>query len=312
MLLYSYLRHLFQLLLIIFFIRDSFPFSVKWPIRIQVANDHSLHLHAFPSFHWPISIFPSVKKSPAIRFVNDSLSSITIREVSSREELRVCCNLCVDAFFGGERSLLHDWKLQRIRSELKDLLLFRYENSKNFRDNYILAESTQLKDYVVSRPLPLWPGYEPDTVIVGFALLSMVPANDKSFSHVEWPEKYAVNLTVIAKITNLSVDRGCRGLGIGMSLLEACGNHARLHGLNFVVLEVEADNAVAIKLYKKAGFEEVCTQYITMYDIRSLFLRNIRKKSIVMMKSLIPISELPLQSNKSAINDSGSDDQIFS
>ena len=54
----------------------------------------------------------------------------------------------------------------------------------------------------------------------------------------------------------VSVDRACWGLGIGRALTEACVECARAAGYAQIELEVVAENASALSLYRSAGFVE--------------------------------------------------------
>jgi len=58
----------------------------------------------------------------------------------------------------------------------------------------------------------------------------------------------------IAYITNVSVLREWTGRGIAARLLRRCIEHARGTGMRRIRLEVESDNAPAIKLYARSGF----------------------------------------------------------
>jgi RimJ/RimL family protein N-acetyltransferase len=52
------------------------------------------------------------------------------------------------------------------------------------------------------------------------------------------------------------VDRGWRGRGIGLALVQAAIRWARGQGLHKLCLEVFAQNTAAIALYRKSGFVE--------------------------------------------------------
>lgn len=58
-----------------------------------------------------------------------------------------------------------------------------------------------------------------------------------------------------AHISNVSVLPQCAGQGIASTLLGRCIEHARDRGVSAIGLEVSADNAVALRIYAKAGFE---------------------------------------------------------
>lgn len=60
-----------------------------------------------------------------------------------------------------------------------------------------------------------------------------------------------------AEILTLAVKPEARRDGIAHALVEALAVHARARGARKLYLEVAADNAPAIGLYKKAGFSEV-------------------------------------------------------
>jgi ribosomal protein S18 acetylase RimI-like enzyme len=61
-------------------------------------------------------------------------------------------------------------------------------------------------------------------------------------------------VTRIAHITTVSVMRVWTGQGIAACLINRCVEHARAVGMVEIGLDVAADNAAAINLYKKAGF----------------------------------------------------------
>jgi ribosomal protein S18 acetylase RimI-like enzyme len=58
-------------------------------------------------------------------------------------------------------------------------------------------------------------------------------------------------------ITNVSVLREYRGLGLASALLAMCLEYARKNGFTSIELEVAPNNAPAIKLYSRAGFKAV-------------------------------------------------------
>lgn len=54
----------------------------------------------------------------------------------------------------------------------------------------------------------------------------------------------------------ISIDRSFWNLGIGTALTDACLECARQAGYEQIELDVVADNTSAIRMYKRAGFEE--------------------------------------------------------
>ena len=58
----------------------------------------------------------------------------------------------------------------------------------------------------------------------------------------------------IAYITSVSMLREWTGKGIAARLISRCIEHARASGMRQIDLEVESNNAPAIKLYEKNGF----------------------------------------------------------
>ena len=57
-------------------------------------------------------------------------------------------------------------------------------------------------------------------------------------------------------LSNVAVDQECRGRGIGAALVAAAEQQAARAGCSAIVLDVETDNAGAIRLYVKLGFTE--------------------------------------------------------
>ena len=58
-----------------------------------------------------------------------------------------------------------------------------------------------------------------------------------------------------ALISELFVVEPARGRGIGQSLIAACEQWARLHGLNVVMINVLAANGRAHSIYRESGFD---------------------------------------------------------
>ncbi len=59
-----------------------------------------------------------------------------------------------------------------------------------------------------------------------------------------------------ARIYSIAVDARFARRGVGLALLQACENYARLHGRAALSLEVRYDNAPAIALYEKSDFRQ--------------------------------------------------------
>ncbi len=75
-------------------------------------------------------------------------------------------------------------------------------------------------------------------------------------------------------ISNVAVYKRFRGLGIGKTLMNEAERRAKMLGAKYVVLDVEAENNVAINLYKKLGYRAVKSATILLTKNRILrFLR---------------------------------------
>lgn len=57
-----------------------------------------------------------------------------------------------------------------------------------------------------------------------------------------------------AYITSVSVAPGCARRGIASALLAECARRSRAAGMRRIALEVDANNAAALQLYRKHGF----------------------------------------------------------
>lgn len=58
-----------------------------------------------------------------------------------------------------------------------------------------------------------------------------------------------------ARLYSIAVNHAARGRGLGAALLDAAEHEARERGCSYVRLEVRTDNAQAISLYEKRGYE---------------------------------------------------------
>jgi ribosomal protein S18 acetylase RimI-like enzyme len=81
-----------------------------------------------------------------------------------------------------------------------------------------------------------------------------------------------------AYIANLAVDSNYRSLGIGRQMVAQCESIAREWGFGYVYLHVMAENPAANHLYKKLGFELLCSDrtwhFLPWKRASRLFLRK--------------------------------------
>ena len=63
--------------------------------------------------------------------------------------------------------------------------------------------------------------------------------------------------TTVARVYSLAARPEARGQGVGAALLEAAVGAARRHGCRALRLEVRTDNAAAISLYERLGYERI-------------------------------------------------------
>lgn len=70
---------------------------------------------------------------------------------------------------------------------------------------------------------------------------------------------YAVLMTVdgVADLSRIAVSPAARRRGLGRMLLAATCAQATARGCERMLLEVQADNAAALRLYAEAGFEQI-------------------------------------------------------
>jgi ribosomal protein S18 acetylase RimI-like enzyme len=59
----------------------------------------------------------------------------------------------------------------------------------------------------------------------------------------------------VARLYSLAVDAAWRGAGLGGALLDAVENDAIRHGCHTLTLEVRVDNAAAMTLYERRGYQ---------------------------------------------------------
>lgn len=63
-----------------------------------------------------------------------------------------------------------------------------------------------------------------------------------------------------AEIMTVAVDAAAQGRGIGAALVDALRDEAQRRGAGRLLLEVRADNAAALAVYRRAGFEQIATR----------------------------------------------------
>lgn len=86
------------------------------------------------------------------------------------------------------------------------------------------------------------------------------------------------NSTSVARLYSIAVAPEARGRGIAEALLAAVEDEARRHGDLFMRLEVRADNAAAIALYRKSGYREF-GRHLDYYEDHGAALRM--EKSLI-------------------------------
>jgi ribosomal protein S18 acetylase RimI-like enzyme len=81
-----------------------------------------------------------------------------------------------------------------------------------------------------------------------------------------------------AYIANLAVDDNYRSIGIGRQMVTQCESIAREWGFGYIYLHVMAENPAANHLYKKMGFEQLCSDrtwhFLPWKRASRLFLRK--------------------------------------
>lgn len=268
-----------------------------YQLQHQTIPAKTTSLSALPYFQFPSIFLP--KWNSNRRLYNDQEIPIqriemTTRPIENPRELDIVCDLCVKSFFGDEKSLFHRFKLRQISIELKNLLRRRFDNPKNV-DCFLVAESIEQNFVHLDSRLQQHNRKE-SCKFVGCSLVSLLPVDESICPHYNNGKpitSFIKNAQFFPKISNLCVSKIYRGQGIGSKLLERSCEIAKAWGYDQVYLEVEADNVAAIELYKRAGFQMLFRQNINVYDMKSFFLRNLSKQSIVMKKSItIPQREV--------------------
>lgn len=88
-------------------------------------------------------------------------------------------------------------------------------------------------------------------------------------------------------LANLSVSKAARQSGIGSKLLEVSEDVARDWDAELMVLQVEEDNADAIRFYKKRGWEFVYADpTCRRFDTSGFFLKESRITKYAMVKQI--------------------------
>lgn len=63
--------------------------------------------------------------------------------------------------------------------------------------------------------------------------------------------------STVARLYSLATQTEARGKGVGSSLLEAAAHAAKRRGCRALRLEVRTDNAIAISLYERLGYQRI-------------------------------------------------------
>mmetsp|Transcript_9910 Transcript_9910/g.13729 ORF Transcript_9910/g.13729 Transcript_9910/m.13729 type:complete len:316 (+) Transcript_9910:42-989(+) len=160
-----------------------------------------------------------------------------LQPLSSKSVLDDLASLCTDAIFQpSSQRLAND-----IEKYLYKKIIERYGPSNSNENCLFLAQS---ESAAVANGLS--PSTSPSSV-VGCVGLEVVPVTLDGK-----PEGEDVQPRPLLEF--LAVDPSARGRGIGKSLLKQCEAKAREWGYDEIILQVAADNDVAINLYKKAGY----------------------------------------------------------
>jgi ribosomal protein S18 acetylase RimI-like enzyme len=77
-------------------------------------------------------------------------------------------------------------------------------------------------------------------------------------------------------VVDLYVEPACRGTGIGLALLAEAARLGRARGARFMRLDVEPDNAGALRLYDRLGFRAVDHRFLVLDEPEMLSLARPR------------------------------------
>ena len=93
----------------------------------------------------------------------------------------------------------------------------------------------------------------------GKIIASMVlnSTGNESYQSVHWQVKIPPEDALVIHL--LGVSLRCKGQGLGREMLRFAADRAKAHGKCAIRLDVHVTNATALKLYEKAGFEQVDT-----------------------------------------------------
>ena len=80
----------------------------------------------------------------------------------------------------------------------------------------------------------------------------------------------------VADVMTVAVAPGAQGRGLGRLLLAELERRAQARGAGHVILEVRADNAAALALYERSGFEVLSTRrrYYQPGDVDAIVMRK--------------------------------------